>query len=460
MAWITFGSKDAIISLENTASLFAGRALPLPYFRGIELWLWISGNAAFRMPLPPMLAYKIPLILCDSLIALLLYDSATSSREGLRRGILYAIAPVPLIVCAIHVQTDCLWMYFLVLAMLALRSGGRSMDVSAGAAFVLSVIAKPIAIPLSLVLIPRTRARAVAFISGAAMSAAAYVVVLAATGSLSSSAFTRIYRYAGNDASAYLGLPIRPFSRVWVPLVVAILLTLLHYARRINREEAPLLLFVFSLATLGYAPWYLAWVVPFAILAGHTRFLATFTLASGIALVLFYRMPFANAMNLENVAAFAMLRPFGAWSPPAPDVSLHAIFGLFANYIVPLICVAFLTWRLVRAAHHEAIESAAPVPRRLLVPAVMAAVVVCSALVSFAMLAHIDEREFAQRVTTKAVSSYDIASVDAPKDNILWHHVWLPRTITQPGLANGWLNISTALLIWTFGASAFTARWR
>src|SRR5205085_2426085 len=99
-----------------------GHPMSLPYFRGIELWVWIGSVLAYYTPLAASFPYKLLPVVCDALIALILFDCEKDDRVALRNGLLYAIAPIPFIVAAMIFQWDSVWIYFLIVAIVMLRS--------------------------------------------------------------------------------------------------------------------------------------------------------------------------------------------------------------------------------------------------------------------------------------------------------------------------------------------------
>ena len=456
---LTFGSVDAIACFRNTIRIVSGLPVAAPYFSGVELWIWIGSVLAVHTPLPVMLPHRLLAIACDALIALLLVDSAPDRRAGLRRGVVYAIAPVAIVISAVHTQWDSVWIYFLMLALVAVRVGRPAIDAAAGAAFVLSVMIKPIAAPLVLVLVPRTRARFAGFATGVAATLAVYYSILAALGWLPDwNELLGILHYARGGLRVF-GLPYRPFDRFLATLAMVALLTVLHFARRISRDEAALLFLAFAIGVSGLSIQYLIWVVPFAVLCGRTRFLALYTLAAGVFLIYFYQSPMLNLLNTENLGTLALWKPFGAWAPPLPDPALRPYLLFLGNFAVPLLCLGFVVIRIAALLRPKPIEEFAPRPRPILTPALVLLLAVAAATIAAVLLPPLEPAAFVAEVERK-IGAYDVVRYFGPTSMQPGSKIWIARSLAEEGVANPILNISNVLLAWTIVAALITAFWR
>jgi hypothetical protein len=126
----------------------------------------------------------------------------------------------------------------------------------------------------------------------------------------------------------------------------AVLLWVLVLKIKLTREDAVLPFLCATLGTSGLAPQYLCWVVPFAVLSGRRTFIALYSLAAGGFLLLYYQLPMVNGFNIENMGAWALLKPMGGWSPSLPDARWRDVARLLGNYAIPLICLGLVVWVL------------------------------------------------------------------------------------------------------------------
>lgn len=458
--YFTFGSVDTIANFRNTLRILDGLPIAAPYFSALELWLWIASVIAVYTPLPVIFPFKLLPIACDALIALLLFDSAPDRRSGWRRAVLYGIAPVPIVISAMHTQWDSIWMYFLMLALVLVRIERPAMDAVAGAAFVLSVIFKPIAGPLILVILPRTKQRFLGFAGGVAAMLTIYYSILGALGWLPSwDEFIGILHYAQGGVRIF-GLPYRPFDRFWAAMAMVVLLTVLHFARRLTRDEVALLFLAFAIGVSGLSIQYLIWVVPFALLCDRTRFLALYTVAAGVFVVFFYQFPRVNILNTENLGTFAMLEPFGAFAPPLPSAALRPSVLFLGNYVVPLLCLGVVVhgiWAAARGGRTEA--GLRPTPGRVVGPFVVFLALIGVATIVAALMPPLDPARYIVRVEEK-IGAYDVLRYLGPTMMRAGSKIWVARSLFEEGVANPILNISNVLLAWTAAAAALTALWR
>lgn len=463
IGYLTFGSVDAIANFRNTLRILAGLAIDAPYLSSLELWLWISSVIAFYTDVPLIFPFKLLPIACDALIAILLFDSNPDRRSGFRTAMLFAIAPVSIIISAIHPQWDSIWMSFLLLALILVRLQKPSADAGAGVALVLSVIMKPIAAPLALVLLPLTKRRAAAFIGGGAIAVAVYLAILAATGLFPTvrEDVLGIIHYASGGVRLF-GLPYRPFDRFWMTLAILGILLALYFAKRITRDEVALLFLTGAIGVSGLSPQYLCWVVPFALLCERTRFLALYSLAAGIFLIFYYQMPIVNLPNAENLGTLGMIHPFGAFSPPLPDPRLRPPLLVLGNLVIPLLCLALVAWRIVWVfvKDERAADVQSPPPAmRYLLPAIVLLAGIGAATIWATLQPPLDPDAYVMRVEEK-VRDYDVVRYRGPTMMRPGSKIWVARSLLEPGVANPVLNIRTVGIAWVLVAAAVTATWR
>ncbi len=458
IAWLTFGSVDAIANFRNTLRIIEGLPVAAPYLSGIELWIWISSVLAYSTAVPVMFPYRLLAIACDVLIALLLFDAAGDRHRGFRAAILYAIAPISVAISAIHPQWDSIWMYFLLLALVLLRRDDTRVSALAGAAFVLSVIVKPIAAPLVIVLIPLARRRGAAFLGGGAAVAAAYVAILAAVDLLpTTNDFLGILHYAQHGVRQF-GLPYRPYDRFWVTLGALAVLALLYFTKRLSREDVTLLFLATAVGVSGLTLQYLVWVIPFALLRGHVRFVALYTLAAGLFVVFYYQMPVVNLPNGENLGAFGLLHPFGSWSPPLPSPRLRPFILFLGNIVVPLSCLSLVGWRIARAVLRRDLPDV-PQSQASLRPVLVLFALVGVLTAWAALQPPLQPDAFVLRVEEK-IRAYDVVRYQGPSMMSAGSKMWIARSFSDPAAHGRILHIGNVFVVWVIAASAAAAFWR
>lgn len=449
IAALTFGSEDAVACLRNSLEIFGGGWANTPYLPFVEIWLFVAGKAAYYSNLPVTLPYKVLPILADALIALLLYDRARDERRGMWAALLFAFSPVSIWISAVHMQWDSLVVYFLLLALVLLRLEAPLATAAAGAALVMSIVVKPIALPLAVLLLPLARRRAALFLGGAAGLATVYVAFLAAIGwLLSVDNLLFIFDYARRGVQLF-GMPLQPFNRLWSLLAVLAVLWILCAKRRLQREEAVLLFFCAVMGLSGMSPQYLLWLVPFAILCGRTRFLAAYTLLAGLFLVGYYQTPFVNRFNIDNLGAYGLLRPLGSWSPPLGDPRLSAVTRFLGNWAIPLLCLGYLVFRLVQAlrSREDVLEETSTVPvSRYLAPVLALAGVLAGSMLWATARPPIPDVAYIQRIEQK-IGAYDVVRYRGPMPPA-HGKIWIARSFADPAAGNRLLNMSTVAAAW------------
>jgi hypothetical protein len=380
IAFLFFGSVDVTNSMKDAQRMLGGVPpswLPLPYLPGMQSVFRMAAVIGFHAEIPLTFLYKLPSCLFDSAIAAMIGDA----RDA-RTGLLYAIAPVPLLIFGIHGQWDSISLAFLLGGMLLLLRPRASAAAGAGVLAVLSVIAKPIAAPFLLFFLERRRIAYLA--AGAAACFAAYLVVLWGIGDpLSMRTISSIVRYAG-EGTSYLGLPyalgITP-NRLLMLAATAILLPL-YRSGRVSREQAVLLSYAWIIGALPLGAQYLSWLLPFLLLLGHLRFAAIYGLLAGIYLATFYASAGHTATHALNLGAFAPLR-FAAWLTPGGTASDAKVKVLLAvgDFLLPVACLCWLALRGWRAAKpSEAPRTGSLAPLAIAFAAVAILIVVALAL--------------------------------------------------------------------------------
>ena len=456
LAWLTFGSVDAMAILRDTLLVIDGKLLTAPYLPGLELWVWASSVVAYGTSAPLLFPAKVFPLLADALIALLLFESTADRRAGFRNAVLYALTPIGVIISSIHPQWDSIWLYFLMLALVLVRREGRAPAAIAAAALVLSVAIKPIAAPLVLVLIPREKRRAFAFIAGGAITVGVYAALLALSGFLPTlSDLAGILHYAQHGVLQF-GLPYRPWNRFVVILGALAVFAALHFMRRLTREEVALLYVATAIGVSGLSIQYLLWVVPLALFCGYTRFCAFYTLAAGLFVVFYYQMPQVNLLNAENLGAFALLKPFGAFSPPPTTMAIRPVMLMLGNFVVPISCLALVAFRVTTALlKRTTVESEEPTStlRAHVTPAIAILAIVAGVAAWAALQPPFDGLAFVARVNEK-VLAYDVVRYTGPTMMRAGSKIWIARSFAEPGLAHPVLNLRTLFVAWVIGASA------
>lgn len=380
IAFVFFGSVDVTNNMKDASMLLAGLPasdLRIPHLPGVHLLIWAAGVLAFQTELPVSFVFKFSGCMYDSAIAALLF-----SGRGKRAGWLYALAPVPILIFAIHGQWDSLALAILLGSLLLLRREGRGPAALAGALFVLAAIAKPIAIPFAPLFLERKRL--VPILGGMAACFLVWLTALWLIGDpLSLATVDHVFRYARGGVT-YFGAPFAlgvTQNRLLVLLPMLALLPL-YAMGRLRREDAILLFYGFALATCGLSVQYLSWLVPFLLLRGYDRFAALYSLAAGVFLVTFYVSPFGGVggYNFENLGAFAPLRNLAWLCPNLTNARLRLdVLRTIGDIVIPLLCLGFLVFWVVRrsrAGEPEAVSAnpAAPVWVALAGTAVMVAV--------------------------------------------------------------------------------------
>lgn len=418
IAFVFFGSVDVTNSMLDAERMIAGvlpSRLTVPYFPGVQTIIWAAGMIAVSTALPVGFLYKIFGCLFDAVIA-----AAVFSDRGKVAGLLYAFAPVPILIVSIHGQWDAIALALFIGALVVLRRPGKLAAALTGVLFVVSVIVKPIAVPFVVFLFPapwrlrerEERLRVLAILGGMTVTLALYVNVLRAIGDpLINETIVYILDYARGGVT-YFGLPFAlGIKQNRLPIIASILLLLpLYCTKRISREEAITIAYAFLLGTCGLGAQYLSWIVPFLLMCGYVRFAAVYSLVAGIFLVLTYSSMGADIVM--NLGAFGPLRG-AAWLAPGGTRSMVKAYLLviFGDLLVPLVNVGWLAvvgWRLAAGWKDAPANRQPPTANQLPLALALAitAIIFCYSLT----LPRMDANTFGARMRAK-VSAYEVVRI-------------------------------------------------
>lgn len=388
LAWLFFGSVDTSNDFLNAARMFSGWSatqIPVPYFPGIQLLLWLGGVIAVYTPLPLTFPWKFFGAFFDAALAVTVYDYLAAHGARARRyAWLYVFAPVPLLIASIHGQRDAACIAFLLLSFLLLTKGTRVAFALAGACMVLSLIVKPIALPFLPLLFAapwayRTRERwteAASIIGGALVAAIVYLTITSAAGApVTPNAISRAFGYAGGGVQIF-GFPFLIGTRPnrYLALLPLLVLIPAYWKGLVGRERVLLLAIAVIYGTAGIGPQYLMWIVPLLLVCGHNRFAAFYSLVAGWFLVIHYHHPGPTGFNMENLGAFAPLRG-ASWLAPVPVLlgPNSFLYVFLSSFLLPVSCLAFVAFqitRIVKTRPAAEVFTAAVTPARLLAPAI------------------------------------------------------------------------------------------
>ena len=487
VAYLFFGSVDIVNDTVDSARLLDGSLFSarVPYLPGVHLLLWLGGQLAVRSSLPVAFCYKLFPCLFDSLIAVLVALWSADRARSLRLGYLYAFAPVPIIVVALHGQWDSVFLYFLILAIFLLRIGTRLGDVLAGVAFVFSVIAKPVAAPLLLFLFPAprllfgrqtdrdARIRTATLLAAMGATTGAYLLLLAAMHSpLGIAQVREIFSYAQHGVQL---MGFRLFSDLGLPrsigLVSLAALLPAYWGGRLSRERAVLLFFAFVMGVCGSAPQYLVWIVPFAMVCGEIAFAAIYNLLCAAVLLLYYQTPGTYGRNIENLAAYAPLRHFAWLAPSLANVSAKTQIVFYGgDVIIPLAALAFFIVAMFRVARtvrpfDVPSQPVMPLHRRAAGVSLLAVAVLLSAGCLWAKPGpRITGAQLMRQIRSRIDAEYWCVRFKEVNPFNRDAALWVLPSFVDPSLAARPLNAFTIgagwTLIWTAGAALMATRMR
>lgn len=457
VAYVTLGSVDAIHCLRNFVRILDGVPIDTPYLPGIELLLWVAGLVAYASPLPVLFAWKVVPAVCDALIALLLVDAARDRATGYRAGLIYAFNPIPILIACVHPQWESMWIYALLLTILLCERKSAL----AGVALVLSVIVKPVALPVAIFLIPRDRKRAFAFIGGAAVAGAVYALILAATGLFPD--FTRaqgVVQYASGGVQVF-GLAFRPHNRLLPVLGALAVAGFIYFRGKCTRGEAVLIFFAITLGLSGLSVQYLAWIIPFAVLCGRWRFVALYTIAAGVFTFFYYLVPEINLLHIEDLGALAVLKPLAAFGPVSPPMWMQLVLQLAGNVVIPLLLLglaAFDITRLLSRTKPVDTEPAAAL-KPLLMPAAITLLLFALAVAWAAAQKKPDPYAWIARIEQR-IDEYDVTryrGAGIREGTKVWLATSLIDPFAMPGGVNRILNVTNLGVAWIAVAALIAA---
>jgi hypothetical protein len=432
VGWIFFGSVDLTNAMLFAEPLLAGHpphSILVPYLPGIyQLVIWISGVLTVATEWPIGFCFKLFPILFDGVLAVAVHDALLPDRTSARTaGLLYAVAPTSILITAIHTQWDSIAFAFLLVSMLLVSRKSERSQAFAGAAFVLSLLAKPLALPFFFFLLPSpkqwltrdTRPRVTALFAGMIFCVAGYLATLMAIGNpFMLEHFSMILDYAGRRGS--FGLPSlleSDVKRTYSLAVIALLIPL-YWKARLTRFEAVLLSFCAILGLSGLAPQYLFWPLPFLLVCRRFRFAALYGVITGVFLVIYYAHPGPIGTSMENLGAFAPLRALAWLTPDAAWLEGKRVtLIVFGDALLPLSLLGYFAWCLVRVAQRVSLPQGEPelTSSRLSTP-VLGAMAFVAAMTLFAALTPVTADDYAKAADLK----------------VAWHDMELYR---GPGLA-------------------------
>ncbi len=283
-------SMDIVARLVRRGEDVYAATARYPYLP-FQMYLWAAASwLSEHAGLPFEVLIKLPLALSDALICVLMssWNRQPAAGEHDRAALIYAFNPVSITVACIHGQFDSTVIAFLVASMLLVRR--RARPAFAGAVFGLSILAKPwpiFLLPLALSQLGRWRQRA-EFVTGAgvvillvtllycAVFAVSPLTVAGRVGGYSSMVGAwGIPLIASRIAGAGMGaiFAAHGVSAEIVLQVGKLLLLLLLASAGIWLQRLPIeracciVLLAFDVFTYGWGFHYLAWVVPFLLLA-------------------------------------------------------------------------------------------------------------------------------------------------------------------------------------------------
>ena len=481
IAYLFLGSVDIVNDTVDSARMLDGSLLSahVPYLPGVHLLLWLGGQLAVRSTLPVAFCYKVFPCLFDSLIAVLVAAWPGDRMRARRLGYLYAFAPVPVIVSALHGQWDSVFLYFLILSVFLLRLGTRSGDSFAGVAFVLSVIAKPVAVPLLPFLFPapwllfgqrhdrEARMRTVTLIVSMAATTAAYLLLLLAMDTRLGIAEVRFIVSYAQHGVQLMGFPMFNDVPRSIGLVSLVLLLPACWSGRLSRERAMMLFFAFVLGLCGSAPQYLMWIVPFAILSFDLAFAALYNFVCAITLLLYYQAPGVLGRNLENLGTYAPLRRFIWLAPSMTSLSEKSQIVFYSgDVIIPLIAIAFfaiVVLQILRRTPRFAGTTAVR-PLAACVPLLVVALLLGAGCVWATLQPSITGSEFTRRIRGRIESEYWCVRFVEINPHNPKAPVWVMPSYVDSAIAARPVNAFTIgigwTLLWTIAASAMAIRMR
>lgn len=154
LIFIFFGGTEMRNEIPIVKLIFAhtqgGLYLPYPYISLAAMLSWAAGVLNMYTSLPLGACYKLFALLFDLMLTVLVYDIFKRSKPeyAVSAGLLYAFAPIPLIINSIHFQFDSIVLFLLVLSFYVRDYFQDSLVkyFSFGLLFALSFLCKPYAL--------------------------------------------------------------------------------------------------------------------------------------------------------------------------------------------------------------------------------------------------------------------------------------------------------------------------
>ncbi len=281
----------------------ASAVMPIYPYLPLQMYILALADWASQVcGVPFFVLVRIPHTLADIAIVALIFNASVrgGERTAFSNALLYAVCPLPILVCVYHGQFDSLSVFWTFLSALIVRERRSALAlVAAGGCLGIGILEKtwPIfVLPIVLVHIRRTRARVIyaATAIGTPLSAIALYLALF-RGSLALLILRTVhYRFFPNTYGSTLVLsklstvfPILTAVVDWTNrhslevLFGGVLLTVIAELPRRDLMAGILsvVIAVLTATTNGGAYHYL-WLIPFALVAGQRVFLGLFALAA------------------------------------------------------------------------------------------------------------------------------------------------------------------------------------
>jgi hypothetical protein len=364
---LTYGSVDLVNTLDMADAIGRGRLAAeyvVPYFPVIPAFVWFGRLLQLLTPLPVAFCYKLVPILFDAGIAAFVHRATLpqGSRAAFRAGYLYALSPVAIVISAVHGQWEPIAL-FLILGALHLRDAyafDRRSGLLIGALACLSLLVKPIAVPLLPFLIPPPAAGtdgsrfvrgAIGLLGGVLATFLLAAAIFTWAGFDVSRVALNVMNYGSAlSAPSIFGLPylLGDFGPLhllryrFALMLASLVLAAWCFRRGVPAQTGALAMLCLCLGTTSLAPQYLAWPLALLLIGGRWFAVAGYTLLCSAFLVAYYLDPLASYFAWENMATFAVLRGFAFLAPPfLVNTPPGLVFVLVAgNLLIPALFLA------------------------------------------------------------------------------------------------------------------------
>ncbi len=375
---IFFGSIDLVNSINNSKITFepGGLIRDLPYFPVIPAFIWFGGVLGTYTALPIAFCYKIIPILFDGLIAVLIYDIVKKLKSGLgfKAGLLYALAPVPIINDCMHGQHDSIFLFFLIYSFYVREfyEDSKRKYFMFGVLFGFSFMIKPVSLMFILFFfmpyssMKRNGLRN--YLINQTFSVAGLFSIIAVCFSIFkylgynlAYVIMRVLAYSSTDTIMF-GLPMSyPFTslgflkgRFWI-LIILTAFALFYYLDRVGIFDMLLFSFTVSLGLCGLAPQYLVWIIPLLLIKNHICFSTLYNFICTVFLMLYYMNPDISFMPKENMATLVTLKMFGWLMPPEifTENGFISVIHFIGNRIIPFLSLIIAAYVMIRAVKYS-----------------------------------------------------------------------------------------------------------